>query len=331
MARRALLAAGAAALVGGAAAATVASRRPGPSAAALKMLFERGGAARHAALEEGRPTDVVTRTFAYRDDLLLDVHAPAERTDPLPVVVWVHGGGHLSGSRTDDAGWFARLAAEGAVVVSVDYRLAPGTPYPGALLDVCDALAVVVDRAAELGGDATRVVLGGDSAGAQMCAQLATAATSSAYAERSGLRVPLAPGSLRGVVLACGYYDLDAFRAASRSQSLPVRWLATTVLWSVTGSRDPAAELVEVMSAGRHVTADFPPTVVLGGDGDPLTCTQSQPLADHLRRLGVDVTALFPVPAAGPALPHEYQFDLGLPEARDAFTTIAAFTHRVTA
>lgn len=297
----------------------------------IRAAFERGGAQRHRALEVGRPVDVGVVTHAYRDDLLLDVYRPADAAAALPTVVWTHGGGGLSGSRTDDAGWFARLADEGFTVVAPDYRLAPGATYPAALHDVTDALAFVAAHAEELGADLDRVVLGGDSAGAQMTAQLAVAASSPAYAERIGVAPALGPDQLRGVVLACGYYDLDVFRGAGRSLGRPMRWAVRTVLWSVTGSRDPEPSLLDEMSSARHATAAFPATLLLGGNGDPLTDTQSRPLADHLQRLGVDVATVFHEPGHEPELPHEYQFDLSLGDALEAFATIVAFTRRVTA
>jgi acetyl esterase len=325
------------AVVGGAAVAlavgaAVADRTsPRPGAALIRAAFERGGRQRHRALEVDRPSDVHVTTHDYRDGLLLDVYRPSAASGPLPTVVWTHGGGGLSGSRSDDAGWFARLAHEGFTVVAVDYRLAPATSYPGALHDVTDAIAHVVARADELGVDADRIVLGGDSAGAQMTAQLAVAITSSPYAARIGVPAALAPGQLRGAVLACGYYDLDTFRGAGDSLGRAASWVVRTVLWAVTGQRDPAPDLLDEMSSARHMTEAMPAVLLLGGNGDPLTDTQSRPLADHLARLGVDVTAVLHAPDHVPELPHEYQFDLSLVEARDAFDTVVAFVRRVTA
>ena len=329
--RRALgYAAGAVAIV--AAGAVVAARvSPRPGAAAIRAVFERGGRERHRALEVGRPGDVDVRTFAYRDGLLLDVYSPSGAQTPLPCVVWTHGGAGLSGSRTDDAGWFARLAREGFVVVAADDRLAPGAVYPSALHDVTDALAVVLARAADLGVDPARVVLGGDSAGAQMTAQLAAAIASPAYRERIGLRDVLDPTALRGAVLACGYYDLDVFRGAEAPLPAPLGWAVRTILWAVTGEREPAPDLLDEMSTARHVTASFPPALLIGGDDDPLTDTQSRPLAARLAGLGVDVTTVFYDDEPLPGLPHEFQFDLSTSQARAAFDTVVAFLIRVTA
>ena len=95
----------------------------------------------------------------------------------LPVVVWFHGGGWVTGSiETHDH--LCRLLCDdtGAIVVSVDYRLAPETKFPGAVDDCVAAYAWVSEHAAELGGDRARVALGGDSAGGNLAAVVALVA-----------------------------------------------------------------------------------------------------------------------------------------------------------
>ncbi|GAC1538285.1 MAG: alpha/beta hydrolase [Acidimicrobiales bacterium] len=89
----------------------------------------------------------------------------------LPVVVYFHGGGWVLGSVRTADGPCRRLAGEGrCVVVSLEYRRAPETQFPGPLLDCVSALCWVADNAAELGGDADRVVVMGDSAGGNLAA-----------------------------------------------------------------------------------------------------------------------------------------------------------------
>jgi acetyl esterase/lipase len=102
------------------------------------------------------------------------IYRPARRQLPSPVVLWVHGGGFVFGTpQADHARCSAYADAVGAVVVSVDYRLAPETPFPAALDDVDAALRWVRASAGELEVDPERLVLAGASAGAGLVASLA--------------------------------------------------------------------------------------------------------------------------------------------------------------
>ncbi|KQX56943.1 MULTISPECIES: alpha/beta hydrolase [unclassified Streptomyces] len=98
---------------------------------------------------------------------------------PLPTVVYLHGGGWVAGGLdTHDA--HARTLCDDlrAVVVSVDYRLAPEHRFPAAVDDAYTALTWVAQHLDDFGGDASRLVIGGDSAGATLsavCAQQAHA------------------------------------------------------------------------------------------------------------------------------------------------------------
>ncbi|MBH0775293.1 alpha/beta hydrolase [Nocardia bovistercoris] len=101
-------------------------------------------------------------------------YAPRERTGPAPALVWHHGGGYVMGSADDDDLTCRRIALEtGAVVVSVDYRLAPESPAPGPLNDSYAVLKWLHDNAAEFGLDPTRIAVGGTSAGGGIAAALA--------------------------------------------------------------------------------------------------------------------------------------------------------------
>lgn len=92
----------------------------------------------------------------------------------VPGVVWIHGGGYILGSYDLDATFLDGLVAKtGCVAVSVDYRLAPETPYPGALDDCFTGLEFLHANASELGVDRSRLAVGGFSAGAGLAAACA--------------------------------------------------------------------------------------------------------------------------------------------------------------
>jgi acetyl esterase len=114
------------------------------------------------------------RTIDYGDITGVPVRIywpPVAQHDNLPVVVFYHGGGWSIGD-LDTHDPAARMHAVGAeaIVVSVDYRLAPEHPWPAGIDDSWAALRWVGEHAAELGGDPTRIAVAGDSAGGNISA-----------------------------------------------------------------------------------------------------------------------------------------------------------------
>ncbi len=99
------------------------------------------------------------------------VYRPTAGESAPPVVVYIHGGGWVVGDLDTYDGIARRhVVGTGAVVVSVDYRLAPEHPYPAAVEDAWAATRWVAAHAGELGVDADRLAVAGDSAGGNLAA-----------------------------------------------------------------------------------------------------------------------------------------------------------------
>ena len=106
-------------------------------------------------------------------DIPVRIYAPAAR-GPLPVLVYFHGGGWVLGNIDEvDALCRSLTNAAGCRVVSVGYRLAPEHKFPAAVDDAYSAALWVAENAAGLGGDPSRVAVGGDSAGGNLAAVVA--------------------------------------------------------------------------------------------------------------------------------------------------------------
>lgn len=105
----------------------------------------------------------------------LDLYLPASDGTACPLLVWFHGGGLETGARNEaEILSFARfLSAHGVGVASAGYRLSPGVRFPAYVEDAARAVAWVCRRASELGGHASRVFVGGHSAGGYLAALLA--------------------------------------------------------------------------------------------------------------------------------------------------------------
>ena len=125
-------------------------------------------------------------------DIPVRVYRPAAAPlgDPRPILVWFHGGGWVIGDLdTADVTCRALANATGAIVVSVDYRLAPEHRFPAAVDDCVAALEWVIAHGDELGGDPSRIAVGGDSAGGNLAAVVSLAARDKGIAVRHQLLV----------------------------------------------------------------------------------------------------------------------------------------------
>jgi acetyl esterase/lipase len=102
------------------------------------------------------------------------LYVPEEERTPLPLLVYLHGGGWVRGDLDTHDNTCRFLASHsGVAVLSVDYRLAPEHPFPAAVEDALATFRFAVDNATELGADPTAVAVGGDSAGGNLTAVVA--------------------------------------------------------------------------------------------------------------------------------------------------------------
>jgi acetyl esterase len=160
---------------------------PGPAdleaerAAYLQTALELGG-----AIEEVARVEDVVIPNVEGGRLRARAYWPTVPAEPLGVLVWLHGGGWYVGDVESFDRVTRQLAnASGAVCLSVDYRLAPEHPFPAAVHDARSAVVWAAgDGARQLDTDPRRVVVGGDSAGANL-------ATAAARHEREAVRAQL--------------------------------------------------------------------------------------------------------------------------------------------
>jgi acetyl esterase/lipase len=299
---------------------------PRPMAFLIRRQFARARALTQAELGRHAPTGIASfRDERYGDgpDALLDVYVPEtaqSHGERLPVIVWIHGGGWIGGNKDELAGYMQLLASHGFVAVAINYSLAPAARYPTPVRQTMAALRFVADNAARFSVDPNRVFLAGDSAGAQIAAQVAALVTNPAYVRAVGVAPTIDPARLRGVALCCGPYD-----PALADDAAPFHGFLTTILWSYSGTRDwRSSRSFSNIAIGNHLTADFPPTFITVGNADPLA-EHSTRLAAALTAHGVEVDALFFPDGHQPPLLHEYQFRLDGPDAQYALARLVAF------
>ena len=182
-----------------------------------------------------------------------------------PVLVWLHGGGWMIGSiETDDCR--ARTMAEkaGVVVISAGYRLAPEHPFPAAFDDCLAVVSAVSAKADELGVDATRLAVGGDSAGGNLSASIALWAR-----DRGG---PLIAFQL----LIYPAVDTPEANYPSRDENANGYFLtkeAMRYFWAnyvTEADRVASCSDVRAMPMAAASLAGLPPAYVLTAEFDPL-------------------------------------------------------------
>ena len=200
--------------------------------------------------------------------------------DGLPILVWFHGGGMVLGD-LQSGDWACRelCLQAGTVVVNVDYRLAPEHKFPAAPEDAYAALRWVAANAASLGGDATRISVGGDSAGGTLSAVCCLLAQS-----RGG-------PALRGQLLVYPGVDRDLTRASVAEFANGPILTRQSMLWFRGHYHSDEAELLDPRAtpalAGSH--HGLPPACVLTAEVDPIR-DAGEAYAARLAQAGVLTT-----------------------------------------
>lgn len=297
---------------------------PWPTVMVIQYVFGKGDAASEARLVRHVPPGIVTRAdipYGTGPTEIFDLNLPPGASEPLPAIVWVHGGAWIAGSKAGVANYLKVLAGYGYATIGVEYSTGYGTTYPTPVRQVNAALGHVATHAAELGIDPERIILAGDSAGAQLAAQVANIITDPAYAGQVGIEPLLPQHQLRGVILVSGAYDMQAATVPGGDMS----WFVNTVLWAYSGVKDFVEDKqFTLASVAHYVTANFPPAYITSGNGDPLA-PQAERLAASLSGMGVPVSSLFYPADHEPALPHEYQFNLDTPEGQQSLDQMLTF------
>lgn len=295
---------------------------PWPSALLIVHTFAGNDRQAMAALEKHVPAGVETLTdIAYGDVAAerMDIFRPEQAITPLPVVLWVHGGAWIGGSKDGVANYLKILAAPGYVTVGIDYSTAPGANYPTPTRQANKALAYLTKHADKYAIDPKRVFLAGDSAGAQIAGQMANLVTNSSYAAKVGIAPAVDPDALKGVILVSGAFDIPSVRTDGGLQN----WFVNTVLWAYSGIRNFRDDQEFLLaSVTPNISANFPATFIASGDADPLE-PQARTLADRLAQLNVPVETQFF--DADKGLGHEFQFNLDDSAGNDVLQAMLRF------
>ena len=301
---------------------------PVPASLVMRAAFHQGNAVapeNYAELEQ-RVSVVKDLCYSSRyQDNYADIYIPSDREGPFPVVLWVHGGAFVGGSKADVEIYATALAAEGIAVVCMNYRRAPEAHYPTPLVQTEDAYLWLNDIAELYGLDIDRLVLAGDSAGAHIVAQFAAIQSNADYADEMGFSQAVPLHSMKAVLLFCGPFDAAKISVDNHAV---INFFIERAAWAYLGTKGFSEHLIEQATISNHVTNNFPPTFIT--DGNHLSFGEhGRELAEVLRGRDVLVETYF-FPTETEKIGHEYQFIMNTAVGRESFQAVVNFLEKYT-
>jgi len=215
----------------------------------------------------------------------LDLYLPEKAEGPLPLIIWIHGGGWQSGSKENCLPLRSGFVLKGYAVASINYRLSGDAPFPAQIEDTKSAIRWLRAHAKEYRLDPDHIGVWGSSAGGHLVALAGTSGGEKSFDVGEILEV-----SSR-VQAVCDFYgptDLNAFVATpgyerhAKADAPEVKLLGGTI----QDNPDKVARLNPV----TYVSPDDPPFLILHGDKDPVVpIGQSRLLLEALQKAGVAV------------------------------------------
>lgn len=234
--------------------------------------------------------DLVQRDLVYKRvngrAIKLDLYSPKNISQPLPVVIWIHGGGWSSGRK--DRPPAVNLVEDDYVVASIDYRLSGEAPFPAQIEDCKAAVRWLRANAAKYHLDPDHIGAWGHSAGGHLAALLGTSGGVPAL-EGDGDNLSYS-SRVQAVCDMSGPADiLGLYENASGASSDRARKARTAIQALLAES--PEQDKAKAMAASpiTYVSKNDPPFLLIHGEDDPLVpASQSQRFAAALKAAGVE-------------------------------------------
>jgi acetyl esterase/lipase len=236
---------------------------------------------------------------------LLDIYKISDVNQAQATIVNIHGGAWVYGSKEVYKFYCMSLALRGFTVVNINYRLAPENLFPSALEDINSALTFIEKHAGEYCIDKEKLVLVGDSAGAQLASHYAAIFTNPDFAKLYGFTIPNV--KIKAVGLNCGIYDPN-----TRLQND-----LDDIFWAYIGQNTDikSKDFQQKIDVLSNITPDFPPAFIMSSHRDFLL-PQAQPMYDLLKSKGIEaVIKIYGAPNRRD-IGHVFHVNMNLPEAK---------------
>ena len=262
------------------------------------------------------PTGVTERRNisygSHGEENLLDVYYPQGTVGSLPTIVSIHGGGYVYGTKEIYRRYGMDMAKRGFAFVNFNYRLAPKWKFPTPLADTNAVMEWILKNARQYHLDPDRIILLGDSAGAQMTCQYAAMQSNPEYGKR--FRLNLAKVTIRAIGLNCGLYNLSEMGAAPR------RGMHRDYFGKLPKD-DPRFQCLE------SIDASYPPAYITTGTEDFLR-DLAEPMYNFLRSKGAEAQWKCYGREGDKKVSHVFHVNILLPEAVQCNDDAAEFFRR---
>ena len=202
-------------------------------------------------------------------ELYADIAVP-KGSAPFPVVIYIHGGAWTRGSSTTHRKLVKQFAEAGYLTIAPNYRLAPENPFPAGFDDCVFTSHWASENAGRFGGDATRMAMGGDSAGGNLTAAVLTAIASTQKGPK-----------FKAAILIYGAFDFARLVAMAKEAAEP---LAKAYLGAnyPAALNDPRVSPIRAIKPGA-----LPPSFIIAGTADGIV-GESRTVADAISRAGIE-------------------------------------------
>ncbi len=203
-----------------------------------------------------RITPNITYLKANNFELKLDVYAPQNVEEPVPTLIYFHGGGWTGHAKEETVLLLLPYLEMGWAVVNVQYRLANISPAPAAVEDCLCALRWVIRNADQYGFNANKLVVSGTSAGGHLALTTGMLPASAGLDRQCTGEEEL---KVAAIVNWYGITDVGDLLEGENIQSYAVQWM---------GSAIDRMEIAERVSPLNYVRSDLPPIITIHGDTD---------------------------------------------------------------
>ena len=209
------------------------------------------------------------------EDFAGDLYLNTKVKAPMPVVIYIHGGGWITGDKKFRRGFSKTLANSGIAVFNINYALSPRHKYPTCVINAFHALQWICDNADKYNLDIDNIFMSGESAGAHIAAMCGSTINNTEFKNKFGIKNSFT--DIKGLLLYCGVYNIE---------TMLKKPFAASTFRDISG-RDIKEireyEYYKELSPLNYVDENFPSTFLVSSKHDVFCYGQDKELIEKMQ------------------------------------------------